>query len=288
MLSRPAGTDSGQTLASELAYIDPVFLRILQNGCGAIILAQKTGSFASLRIPDGPEKLSLPHKNLPVSELITFTSPPQRKSTVYPDPADYLSELPPIVETLKIAEMVVPPSIVVKNLGRAILMDSEMKSIVMVHSPAHRGKGDRHPLWLATVWSILERVREAKALWRAAVDPLHERLGKSTSSEAAAENIKASLVALKMLPWDGEVKGFRAGDHEDHLLELLAAEVGISDGSSSCIQTTYFVLALAQAYENPTEYRNSRQFQWLRRLGMTFATKDRVRLGTIANEGKNH
>ncbi|KAK7014604.1 hypothetical protein R3P38DRAFT_3205506 [Favolaschia claudopus] len=217
-----------------------------------------SGLPASLRIPDGPEKLSLPHKNLPVSELIAFTLPPQRKSTVYPDPADYLSELPPTVETFKITEMVVPPSIVVKNLGRAILMDS-----------------DRYPLWLATVWSILERVREAKALWCAAVDPLHERLEKSTTSEAAAENIKASLAALKMLPWDGEVKGFRAGgsvenlthwftkdwlntDHEDHLLELLAAELGISDGSTSCIQTTYFVLALAQAYENPTEYRNSR------------------------------
>ncbi|KAK7059424.1 hypothetical protein R3P38DRAFT_2758863 [Favolaschia claudopus] len=191
-----------------------------------------------------------------------------RKSTLYPDPADYLSELPPTVETFKITEMVVPPSIVVKNLGRAILMDSEMKSIVMVHSPAHRGKGDRYPLWLATIWSILERVREAKALWRAAVDPLHERLEKSTTSEAAVENIKASLAALKMLPWDGEVKGFRAGgsveslthwftkdwlntDHEDHLLELLAAELGISDSSTSCIQTTYFVLALAQAYEKP-------------------------------------
>ncbi|KAK6975031.1 hypothetical protein R3P38DRAFT_2811170 [Favolaschia claudopus] len=215
-----------------------------------------SGLPASLRIPDGPEKLSLPHKNLPVSELIAFTLPPQRKSTVYPDPADYLSELPPTVETFKITEM-----------GNEVHRYGAFTRA--------RGKGDRYPLWLATVWSILERVREAKALWCAAVDPLHERLEKSTTSEAAAENIKASLAALKMLPWDGEVKGFRAGgsvenlthwftkdwlntDHEDHLLELLAAELGISDGSTSCIQTTYFVLALAQAYENPTEYRNSR------------------------------
>ncbi|KAK7000953.1 hypothetical protein R3P38DRAFT_3218192 [Favolaschia claudopus] len=156
-----------------------------------------SGLPASLRIPDGPEKLSLPHKNLPVSELIAFTLPPQRKSTVYPDPADYLSELPPTVETFKITEMVVPPSIVVKNLGRAILMDREMKSIVMVHSPALAAKATVIRCGWPPSGSILERVREAKALWCAAVDPLHERLEKSTTSEAAAENIKASLAAAQ-------------------------------------------------------------------------------------------
>jgi hypothetical protein len=35
-----------------------------------------------LKIPDGSEKLSLPSANLPVSDLIKFPLPPQRKSTV--------------------------------------------------------------------------------------------------------------------------------------------------------------------------------------------------------------
>ncbi|KAJ7192186.1 hypothetical protein GGX14DRAFT_578349 [Mycena pura] len=42
-------------------------------------------------MPDGPEKLSMPPKSLPVSSLITFQLPPQLKSTVFADPADYLS-----------------------------------------------------------------------------------------------------------------------------------------------------------------------------------------------------
>ncbi|KAK7047057.1 hypothetical protein R3P38DRAFT_3423853 [Favolaschia claudopus] len=256
-------------------------------------------------IPDGPEKLFLPPKSLPVSKLIKFTLPPQRKSTVFPDASDYLSEDLPTVGTFNVAEIVIPPSIVVKDLGRAILEDPEMKSIVLIHSPAHRDKADRYPLWLATIWSILERVREAKSLWRAALDPLHEALEKPATSSDAAANIQASLAALEVLPWDGGVEGFRAGgavdglarwftkdwlqtDHEDQMLELLAADLGISDGSTSCIQTTYFAQALALAYANPTTYRAATQFGWLRRLGIAFATGSRLRLGTIVNQNENH
>ncbi|KAJ7250237.1 hypothetical protein C8J57DRAFT_1521254 [Mycena rebaudengoi] len=77
------------------------------------------------------------------------------------------------------------------------------------------------------------------------------------TSEATAQCIKAALKALDELPWDGVVKGFRAGgsvedlvlwfttdwlrsDHEDHMLELLASDLRISDGSPSSIQTTFF------------------------------------------------
>jgi hypothetical protein len=35
-----------------------------------------------LKIPDGPEKFSLPSANLPVSDLIKFPLPLQHKSTV--------------------------------------------------------------------------------------------------------------------------------------------------------------------------------------------------------------
>jgi hypothetical protein len=43
----------------------------------------------ALRIPDGPECLSLPPNNLPVASIIKFQLPPQHKSTVYMDPSDY-------------------------------------------------------------------------------------------------------------------------------------------------------------------------------------------------------
>ncbi|KAJ7824369.1 hypothetical protein B0H14DRAFT_3469381 [Mycena olivaceomarginata] len=62
-----------------------------------------------LKIPDGSEKLSLPPNNLPVSSLIKFQLPPQRKSTVFADPTDYLSELPPTITTFNVR--VAPPHI---------------------------------------------------------------------------------------------------------------------------------------------------------------------------------
>ncbi|KAJ7934877.1 hypothetical protein B0H13DRAFT_1557879, partial [Mycena leptocephala] len=111
--------------------------------------------------------------------------------------------------------------------------------------------------------------------------------------------------ALENLPWDGKIHGFKAGgsvddlalwfttdwfktDHEDQMLELLASDLGITDGSTSCIEPTHFVRILAQAYSDPDNYRTARHFGWLRRLGTSFATKDRTRLGTIANKDENH
>ncbi|KAF8133473.1 hypothetical protein K438DRAFT_1451162, partial [Mycena galopus ATCC 62051] len=106
------------------------------------------------------------------------------------------------------------------------------------------------------------------------------------------------------LPWDGNLKGFKDGtvdnlalwftrdwlktEHEDQMLELLASDLGLSDRSTSSISPTYLVRALARAYSNPETYRSAQQFRWLRRLGQSFATKARNRLGTIANENENH
>jgi len=181
----------------------------------------------ALKIPDGPEQLSLPPNNLPVSSLINFQLPPQHKSTIYADPTDYLADLPPTIITFNVTEIPTPPSIVIKALGRAILCDPEIKSIVLVHSPAHRAKGDRYPLWFATI----------------AVDQANERLKHSATSNTAAECTRAALKALDSLPWDGTVKGFKAGgsidglahwfttdwlptDHEEQMLELLAFREG--------------------------------------------------------------
>ncbi|KAJ6600520.1 hypothetical protein DFH09DRAFT_1302981 [Mycena vulgaris] len=72
-----------------------------------------SGLPVTLRIPDGPEKLSLPPNNLPVFSLIEIQLLPQRKSTVYSDPTDYLAELPPTLTTFNVTE------VVVKALGRA-------------------------------------------------------------------------------------------------------------------------------------------------------------------------
>jgi hypothetical protein len=102
-----------------------------------------------LKIPDGPEKLLLPPNNLPVSSLIKFQLPPQHKSTVFMDPTDYLSELPPTITTFNIREIPISPLVVIKALGRVILLNPKVKSIVLMHSPAHHGKDDRYPLWLA-------------------------------------------------------------------------------------------------------------------------------------------
>ncbi|KAJ6484281.1 hypothetical protein DFH09DRAFT_1106599 [Mycena vulgaris] len=87
-----------------------------------------------LKIPDGPEKLSIPAGDLPVSALIKLKLPPQRASSIYTHPTDYLSELAPTITTFNAAEIVVPPSHVVKALGRAILLDPELQSIELVHS----------------------------------------------------------------------------------------------------------------------------------------------------------
>ncbi|KAJ7808638.1 hypothetical protein B0H14DRAFT_2608716 [Mycena olivaceomarginata] len=204
----------------------------------SVALAAMSGLPDFLKIPDGPEKLSLPPTNLPVTSLIKFQLPPQRKSTVFADPSDYLSDLPPTTTAFNVAEIM--------SLGRAILLDPEVKSIVLVHSPAHRGKDDRYLPWLATIWSLLERVREAKILWCTALDPVHETLRKSTTSTAFAGYIKTALEALDGLPWDNWLKT----DHEDQMLELLASDLGISDGNTSCVEPTYFVQTAAVEEEN--------------------------------------
>ncbi|KAJ6542300.1 hypothetical protein DFH09DRAFT_1089115 [Mycena vulgaris] len=65
----------------------------------------------------GQKSSHFPPKNLPVSSLIEFQLPPQRKSTVYSDPTNYLAELPPTLTAFNVTEIVVPPSVVVKALG---------------------------------------------------------------------------------------------------------------------------------------------------------------------------
>jgi hypothetical protein len=105
-----------------------------------------------LKIPDGPEKLSLPSPDLPVSKLLNFELPPQRKSSTFADPSDYLSGVSPTVVTFDVLEIPVPSAAVVKALGRAILSDPDMKLIVLVHSPAHRAKSNHYPVVVETTY----------------------------------------------------------------------------------------------------------------------------------------
>ncbi|KAJ7155296.1 hypothetical protein C8R46DRAFT_841387, partial [Mycena filopes] len=107
------------------------------------------------------------------------------------------------------------------------------------------------------------------------------------------------------LPWDGTMKGFKAGgsvealarwfmtdwlqsDHEDQMLELLALDLGLDDGSTTCIQNSFFFKYLGRAYSDPDAYRTAHSFGWLRRIGTSLATKQRIRLGTIGNKNENH
>ncbi|KAJ7862783.1 hypothetical protein B0H14DRAFT_3444497 [Mycena olivaceomarginata] len=199
------------------------------------------------------------------------------------DPSDYFSDLPPTITTFNVEEIPTPLSIVVKALGRSYLCNPKIKSIVLVHSPAHRAKADRYPVWLATIWSSMESVREARTLWRA-VDQVNGRLKNSAIDDAATERARAAIQALDLLPWDGAIKGFKGGTISD-LADWFTTDY---DGSTSCIQNTYFVKALAEACSDPEKYRTAHKFGWLRRLGASFATKDRTRLGTIANKNENH
>ncbi|KAJ7810585.1 hypothetical protein B0H14DRAFT_2607180 [Mycena olivaceomarginata] len=241
-----------------------------------------------LKIPDGPEKLSIPAGDLPVSALIKLELPPQRTSSIFTHPTNYLSELAPTITTFNATEIVVPPSHVVKALGRAILLDPELQSIVLVHSPV-QGRKDRQS---GRQWS---GVWEARTLWCPAVQQVTERIKKSTTSESAAQHACAAIEALDMLPWDGSVKGFRAGgtdwlcsDHEDQMLEILASDLGLTDSSTLSIRNSFFVKSLAQAYDTPDAYRAGEKNPWLRKIGQALATKDPTRLGTIANKNENH
>ncbi|KAJ7367153.1 hypothetical protein DFH08DRAFT_797985 [Mycena albidolilacea] len=107
-----------------------------------------------------------------------------------------------------------------------------------------------------------------------------------------------ALELFDNLLWTGDVKGLMAGgsisdlalwftadwlitDHEDGMLKMLADDLRLSDGSKDSVQPTYFAHGLAQAYMNPNTYCTAHQFQWLRRLGEAFATKDCRCLGTM-------
>jgi hypothetical protein len=141
----------------------------------------------ALRVPDGPEKPVLPSRDLPVSKLIKLDLPPQHKSSTFTDPSDYLSDRPPTLTMFNVLEIPVPPAAVVKALSREILSDPDMMSILLVHSPGHRAKHGCYLLWLATIWSMLEPMCEARTLWRSAVDQLQVNLEKSTTSKGAAD-----------------------------------------------------------------------------------------------------
>ncbi|KAJ7850518.1 hypothetical protein B0H14DRAFT_3664810 [Mycena olivaceomarginata] len=82
----------------------------------------------ALHIPEEQEQLILPSVDLPVSSLMALELPPQRKSTVFVDHSDYLSDLPPTLTTFNVRDIPVPPAVVVKALSGAIISEPETKS----------------------------------------------------------------------------------------------------------------------------------------------------------------
>ncbi|KAJ7794470.1 hypothetical protein B0H14DRAFT_2621905, partial [Mycena olivaceomarginata] len=102
--------------------------------------------------------------------------------------------------------------------------------------------------------------------------PKHSQ--KTAPSDPAAERAKRALELFDHLAWTGDVKGLKAGgsisdlalwytadwlttDHEDGMLEMLADDLGLSDGGKNSVQPTYFVHGLARAYMNPNTYRTA-------------------------------
>ncbi|KAJ6533333.1 hypothetical protein DFH09DRAFT_1325830 [Mycena vulgaris] len=198
----------------------------------------------SLRIPEATANAGLPPEDLPVFKLIKFNLPPLYKSTAFLNPTDYLSEYAPTLTAFDLAAIPVPPHAVVKDLERAILSDKDICSTVLVHSP-------------------MERAHEARTLWRTAADGIHEMLDKTSTSKEAAERAKQALTAggtiSDLVLWFN--KKWLRTDHEDGMLETLADDLGLSDSDGDTIWSTYFVLALAQAYANPDKYRTAASFQ---------------------------
>ncbi|KAJ7934966.1 hypothetical protein B0H13DRAFT_1854673 [Mycena leptocephala] len=162
----------------------------------------------ALKIPDGPEKLSIPLTSLPVSSLIKFQLPPQRKSTVFADPTEYISESTSLsIDSLLHRQAGFEPNLraashryhfqchghsgaslrIVKALGRAILADPEAKSILLAIA-IHSGWPQSGRQWSAYA---------TQELWRTAVDQVQETLEKSTTSEAIAGRANAALKALE-------------------------------------------------------------------------------------------
>lgn len=117
------------------------------------------------------------------------------------------------------------------------------------------------------------------------LDPVHGKLESFTTDDAVKQNLHAALQTLNELPWDGGLKGFKAGGSVE---ELAQSDLALNDGSASCIKNTFFVCKLAKAYSNPERYRTDQDFKWLRRLGTSFATKGCTRFGSIANENEDH
>jgi hypothetical protein len=91
------------------------------------------------------------------------------------------------VVTFNVLEIPVPPAVVYKAFGQAILSNPDMKSIVLVHLLAHQAKNVHYPLWLATIWSRMEPACRAQTLWRSTVDWVQGSLQKSTTSQDAAD-----------------------------------------------------------------------------------------------------
>ncbi|KAJ6603452.1 hypothetical protein DFH09DRAFT_1068612 [Mycena vulgaris] len=94
-----------------------------------------------LKIPDGPEKLSIPAGDLPVSALIKLKLPPQRASSIYTHPTDYLSELAPTITTFNTAEIVEQSGEGCKGWGR-YAEDAEAE-IVVAEDGVETGKRKR-------------------------------------------------------------------------------------------------------------------------------------------------
>ncbi|KAJ6523714.1 hypothetical protein B0H19DRAFT_1085571 [Mycena capillaripes] len=70
--------------------------------------------------------------------------------------------------------------------------------------------------------------------------------------------IKAGVIVEDLALWF--TKSRLKINHENQMFKLLPVDLRLSDGSTSAIETTYFVITLAQACSNPDAYRTASHF----------------------------
>ncbi|KAJ7658475.1 hypothetical protein B0H17DRAFT_1145630 [Mycena rosella] len=149
-----------------------------------------------LKIPTGrksSDSAHLPARVQPQSSLIKFQLP-RNAIHCLADPTEYVSELHPTVITFNIAEIPVPPSVIVKALGCAILAAPKPSpSCLSIRRRTVKKAITIHSGWLHLVVNGACTRRES--LWRTAVDQVQETLEKSTTSEAIAGRANAALKA---------------------------------------------------------------------------------------------
>lgn len=242
-----------------------------------------------LKIPKELQRALLPSQTLTVNELLDFHLPVQQISTVFTQPDQYLSSDPINCPRFNAADVLVPPSPVIKALSHAILTADKLDKVQSLRCP-HMAmcSGTLYPLWLLTFWSELARIRFIKERWEQAV--LY--LATPNASGLLAKRAEEVCQEIRDLPWDALIEGFEdqcplfrlhtfcsqdwlTSVHINHMLDLLKydLELGVNMDASISIQPTYHSQQILDAYIGGDKlYLMSRRYHAIREHAQDLAT----------------